>query len=69
MSQIIRMIHPKKPRKAKGVFIDKRSIGAAWIYGRPVTYNADLVYSNEITVDKIVEDSQPKKKIILIKRK
>lgn len=41
-----------------------------WINGVPHTYNADLVYKNEVTVDQVIEDSKPKKKkIILVKRK
>lgn len=40
-----------------------------WVGSTPYTYNSNLVYKNQVTIDKIVEDSQPKKKIILIKRK
>ena len=40
-----------------------------WVSGVPYTYNADLVYRTKVSVEDIVEDSQPKKKIILIKRK
>lgn len=56
-------------RKTKGVAINKNSIGTVWINGVPHTYNANLVYNNPVTVDKIVEDSQPKQKIIIIKRR
>lgn len=66
--QIIIWGRPKN-RKTKGVSINKNSIGTIWINGIPHTYNPQLVYRNEVDVDKIVEDSQPKKKIILIKRK
>lgn len=41
-----------------------------WVNDVPYTYNADLVYKNEVTVDQVIEDSQPKKKkIIFVKRK
>lgn len=69
MSQRIWIITPKKPRKPKGVAISKKSIGTIWINGVPHTYNPQLVYHNEVDVDKLIDDSQPKKKIILIKRK
>lgn len=58
-----------KYSKPKGIWINRHSIGTIWINGIPHTYNPQLVYRNEVDVDKIVEDSQPKKKIILIKRK
>ena len=58
-----------KHRKTKGVAINRNSIGTIWINGVPYTYNANLVYANKVTVDQIVEDSQPKRKIIIIKRK
>lgn len=63
------MVIPKKPRRARGVAINRNSIGTIWINGVPYTYNANLVYANKVTVDQIVEDSQPKRKIIIIKRK
>lgn len=63
------MIVPKKPRKARGVAISKKSIGTAWIFGIPVTYNPDLVYNNPVTIDEIVKDSQPKPRVIIIRRK
>lgn len=63
------MIVPKKPRKARGVAINKKSIGTILINGTLLTYNADLIYSNKVTTEQIVEDSEPKKKIILIRRK
>lgn len=56
-------------RKTKGVAINKNSIGTVWINGKPYTYNSDLVYSNPVTVEQIVEDNQPKQKIIIIKRR
>lgn len=69
MSQKLRLIEQKKPWKSKGIWISKRSIGTMWVGSTPYTYNSNLVYKNQVTIDKIVEDSQPKKKIILIKRK
>lgn len=69
MSQRIWIITPKKPRKPKGVAISKKSIGTIWINGVPHTYNSDLVYNNPVTIDKIVKDSQPKPRVIIIRRK
>lgn len=66
--QIIIWGRPRN-RKTKGVAINRNSIGTVWINGVPYTYNANLVYANKVTVDQIVEDSQPKRKIIIIKRK
>lgn len=67
--QIIIWGRPRN-RKTKGVAINRNSIGTIWINGVPHTYNADLVYKNEVTVDQVIEDSKPKKKkIILVKRK
>lgn len=73
MSQRLKIIQLKNDKKAKGIWINKNSIGTVWINNIPYTYNADLVYKNDVTVDDIVEDSKPKnkkkKKIIVIKRK
>ena len=70
MSQKITEISLKDRKKAKGVWINRKSIGTVWISNIPYTYNAHLVYKNEVTVDRVIEDSQPKKKkIILVKRK
>ena len=67
--QIIIWGHPKN-RKTKGMAINRRSVGTVWINGVPHTYNANLVYDHPVTVDQIVEDSQPRKrKVILIRRK
>lgn len=67
--QSLRIIS-KKDSKPKGIWINRSSIGTMWVNDVPYTYNADLVYKNEVTVDQVIEDSQPKKKkIILVKRK
>lgn len=66
--QVIIWGRPKN-RKTRGIAINKKSIGTIWVNGAPLTYNADLVYSNQVTTQQIVEDSEPKKKIILIRRK
>lgn len=66
--QIIILGSPKN-NKSKGVWINKKSIGTIWVNGIPHTYNANLVYNNPVMVDEIVEDSEPKKKIIFIRRK
>lgn len=64
------MIGPRNGRTPKGLFIDRKSVGTVWINGVPHTYNANLVYDHPVTVDQIIEDSQPrKKKVILIRRK
>lgn len=63
------VIGSPRNRKPKGIAINKNSIGTVWINGVPHTYNANLVYNNQVTVDQIVEDSQPKQKIIIIKRR
>lgn len=65
----ILIIGSPRGRKTKGIAINKKSIGTIVVNGTPMTYNADLVYSNQVTTQQIVEDSEPKKKIILIKRK
>lgn len=70
MSQRLRIIQLKNDKKAKGIWINRSSIGTMWVNDVPYTYNADLVYKNEVTVDQVIEDSQPKKKkIIFVKRK
>lgn len=66
--QIIIWGSPKN-NKSNGVLINKKSIGTIWVNGIPHTYNANLVYNNPVMVDEIVEDSEPKKKIIFIRRK
>lgn len=63
------IIGSPRNKKTKGVAINRNSIGTIWVNGVPYTYNANLVYSNQVTVEQIVEDSQPKRKIIIIKRK
>lgn len=63
------MIVPKRPRQARGIAISRRSIGTVWINGIPYTYNPELIYKTQITTDQIIEDSQPKKRIIIIRRK
>ena len=66
--QIIIWGSPKN-NKSKGVWINKKSIGTIWVNGIPHTYNADLVYNNPVTIDEIVKDSQPKPRVIIIRRK
>lgn len=61
-------------KKAKGVLIDKRSIGTATINGKTYTYNADLVYHEYKSVEEVVEDAEKKKptnktRTIVIRRK
>ena len=63
------MIIPKKYRKASGIFVDKKSIGTAWIYGTPYTYNADKVYTNKIDFNEVANSTKKKKKVIFVKRK
>lgn len=70
MSQKLRIIQHKNPNNVKGIFISRKSIGTMWVGGVPYTYNANLVYDYPVTVEKIVEDSQPKKRrVIVIRRK
>lgn len=67
--QIIILGRPKN-RQTKGMAINRKSIGTVWINGVPYTYNPNLVYNNPVTVEQIIEDSQPKKrKVIVIRRK
>ena len=69
--QVIIWGRPKN-RKTCGIAINKKSIGTIWVNGIPHTYNANLVYSNKVTTEQIVEDDQKnktKKRIILIRRK
>lgn len=68
----ILIIGSPKGRKTRGIAINKKSIGTIWVNGIPYTYNANLVYSNKVTTEQIVEDDQKnktKKRIILIRRK
>lgn len=68
----ILIIGSPKGRKTRGIAISKKSIGTIWVNGIPHTYNANLVYSNKVTTEQIVEDDQKnktKKRIILIRRK
>ena len=73
MSQRIRELTLKNQKKAKGIWIDRKSIGTIWVSGIPYTYNADLVYNEYAPIEKIVEDYEklfkPKKRIIVIRRK
>lgn len=65
----ILIIGSPRGQKTKGIAINKKSIGTVWINGIPHTYNSDLVYNNPVTIDKIVKDSQPKPRVIIIRRK
>lgn len=69
MARQILIIGSPKGLKTSGIAINKKSIGTIWVNGIPHTYNANLVYNNPVMVDEIVEDSEPKKKIIFIRRK
>lgn len=75
MSQAIRMIVPRnRKRKSKYVAVNRNSIGVLHIGGGIYTYNLDLMYDGtaEATIDRIIEDSQKKKrkkKVIRIRRK
>lgn len=71
MGQIIRMIKPKRRRKPRGIFIDKRSIGTVYIANKAYTYNADKVLTNQIDYDDAVDhvDRKRAKRRIYIRRR
>lgn len=68
--QIIRTIKNKN-RKAKGIIVDKRSIGTIWINGVPHTYNADKLATNRLDFEDRQRGVNPRKskKKIVIRRK
>ena len=70
MSQKLRIIRPRN-RQAKGIIIDKRSIGTIWVEGRPYTYNEDKLVTNKIEFDNAVNgvDTQKAKRKIYIYRR
>lgn len=69
MSQRLRIIQHKNPYQAKGLWISRKSIGTINVGGRTYTYNADKIYTNQIDVDKIVEDNSKKRKIIIVRKR
>lgn len=70
MGQKLKILRSKKRTNPKGIWLNRNSIGTMWVSGVPFTYNADKVYSQNVTVDEIKQDqSRAKKTIILIRRK
>lgn len=69
MSQQIRLIRPKSGRTPNGIWINRKSIGTIHVAGRTYTYNADKIYTNQVDIDKIVEDNSKKRKIIIVRKR
>lgn len=74
--QSLRILSSKRKKIKKGIFISKHSVGTIFINGKPLTYNADLVYKDEddITWQRIQEDydrrhGKNRKRVIVIRRR